>query len=145
MVWLPRTAVGDGDDPGTDGEAEAVGLADEAGDVDGDPDRVADGEVVAVAAGSEAGAVADADALCPTVGALSATVGEGTAATREELGPVPVAGGLSAIDPVDDAAKTTAPSATSPASTAIGTRPIRPLTGRTSRQLGQNPDTGVAT
>ena len=88
MVWLPRTAVGDGDDPGADGEAEAVGLADEAGDVDGDKDRVVEGGVVVVAAGGEAGAVADADALCPTVGALSTTVGEGTAETREELGPV---------------------------------------------------------
>ncbi len=144
MVWLPRTAVGDGDDPGADGEAEAVGLADEAGDVGGDPDRVAEGEVVAVAAGGEAGVVAVGEALCTTVGAPSTTVGEGVPET-EELGLGSVAGGLSAIDPVDDAAKTPAASATSPASTAIGTRPIRPLTGRTSRQLGQNPDTGVAT
>ncbi len=93
MVWLPRTAVGDGDDPGVDGKAEAVGLPDEAGDVDGDADGVAEGEVVVVvevvvAAGGEFGVVADGDALCATAGALSATVGEGTAETREELGPV---------------------------------------------------------
>ncbi len=89
MVWLPRTAVGDGDDPGVDGEAD--GLPDEAGDVDGDADGVAEGEVVVVvevvgAAGGEPGVVADGDALCATAGALSATVAEGIAETREALG-----------------------------------------------------------
>jgi hypothetical protein len=52
---------------------------------------------------------------------------------------------LSAIDPLDDAANTAAPSATSPRIATIGTSPIRLPSGERSRQLGQKPETGVNT
>ena len=59
MVWLPRTAVGEGDEPGLDGEAKAAALPEGVG-VDGDPDCASEGEGCCV--------VADGDALCVTVG-----------------------------------------------------------------------------
>jgi len=67
-----------------------------------------------------------------------ADVGDGLAAAS----PAP---GLRAIAPVDEATNTPAPSATRPRIATIGTKPIRVPTGNRSRQLGQNPDTGVAT
>lgn len=47
------------------------------------------------------------------------------------------------MEPVEDAANTIAPNATSPARIASGTRPIPLPTGESSRQLGQKPETGV--
>ena len=75
-----------------------------------------------------------------------ATVGEELAEPREAPGLLWLAGGRSATRPVVEAAKTTAPKATSPASTAIGTSPTRlPMAGESVRQFGQKPETGVKT
>ena len=129
LVWLPSTVcVGEG--VGPDG---TVALGDAVDGV-GDPDRVAEGDGVAAP---------DGDALCaavvvgPVDGALVAA-GDGLA--------VDCAGaGRNANDPVDDAANAAAPSAIRATSARIGTRPIRLPRGKRSRQLGQNPDTGVVT
>jgi hypothetical protein len=56
-----------------------------------------------------------------------------------------VAKGLNAIDPPDGAATTATPSARSPTIATIGARPNRLPSGKRSRQLGQNPETGVVT
>src|SRR5204863_5198067 len=44
VLWLPRTAVGDGDEPGDDGDAETPGLLEGAGG----PDCATDGEGLVV-------------------------------------------------------------------------------------------------
>lgn len=126
VVWLPRTAGGDGDEPGARGDGLLTGV----GDADGGLDCAAalEGDAVTVAG----------DAVC-------VTAGDGPVELAETLGLVSGAAGPSATRPVDVAANTAAPSATSPASTAIGTRPIRLPRGRGSRQLGQKPETGVVT
>ena len=98
------------------------------GDGVGDPDRPA----VEVADG-----VAEVDAPA-TATDVAAAVGEAVVASC-------VVKGLSAIDPLDDAATTPTPSASSPAIATIGTRPNRVPGGRRSRQFGQNPETGVVT
>ena len=100
------------------------------GDGVGDPDRPA----VEVDDG-----VADVDATA-TATDVAAAVGEAVVAPC-------VAKGLSAIaiDPLDDAATTPTPSASSPAIATIGTRANRLPRGRRSRQFGQNPETGVVT
>jgi hypothetical protein len=81
-VWLPRTAVGEGDEPGGDGEAEAPGLLDEVGDADGGPDCAVAGDGVVAAVDGGTGVVA-AGALCATFGDALAELGEKLA---EELG-----------------------------------------------------------
>ena len=98
------------------------------GDGVGDPDRPA----VEVDDG-----VADVDATA-TVTGVPAAVGEAVVAFC-------VVKGLSAIDPLDDAATIPTPSASSPAIAMIGTRANRLPRGRRSRQFGQNPETGVVT
>lgn len=132
MVWLPRTAVGEGDDAGRDGEGEAAGLPDGVADVDGDPDCAADGEADAAADGE------DGDVPC-------VNVADGLVALARGLEVAGLAAGRSAIDPVDDAANTAAPSATRARRAAIGTSPIRLPRGESCRQLGQKPETGVKT
>ena len=83
VVWLPRTAVGDGDEPGDDGDAETPGLLEGAGG----PDCVAEGEGVPVLVDDGDGVVGDVDGLAATVGgALCATVGEELVEPREALG-----------------------------------------------------------
>ena len=77
VAWLPRTAVGEGDVPGGDGEAEAPGLLDEAGEADGGPDCAVGGGGVVAAADGAAGVVAG--------GALCATISDGLAELGEEL------------------------------------------------------------
>jgi len=70
--------VGEGDEPGGDGEAGATGLVDEAGDADGGPVcEVAPDGLVATADG---GASVVAAALC-------AATGDGLAELGEELAP----------------------------------------------------------
>jgi hypothetical protein len=124
VAWLPRTAVGEGTEPG--GEvAVAAGCV-------GDTDCAADGD----AEGDDALVVA-------VGGALSPAAADGFAELGDELGLACVAEGRRAIDPVDDAAKTAAPSATRPRIATIGTSPIRRPRGRRVRQLGQKPETGV--
>src|SRR5207237_9577045 len=98
------------------------------GDGVGDPDRPA----VEVADG-----VADVDA--------TATATDVAAALGEAVVPSSVVKGLSAIDPLDDAATIPTPTASSPAIATIGTRPNRLPGGRRSRQFGQNPEAGVVT
>ena len=110
-----------------DGLMEMAALGD-GGDGVGDPDRPA----VEVADG-----VADVDAPA-TATDVAAAVGEADVASC-------VVKGLSAIDPLDVAATTPTPSASSPAIAMIGTRANRLPRGRRSRQFGQNPETGVVT
>jgi hypothetical protein len=106
----------------------AVGLGDAGGSVaapdragDGDGDAAPDGEALCTAAGDCVADVADALGLaCPVTG-------------------------LRASEPVDDAAYTAAPRAAIPAMTTIGTTARRLPSGNGSRQLGQNPETGVVT
>ena len=84
VAWLPRTAVGAGDEPGDDGDAETRGLPVEGA---GGPDRAADVEGLVVVMDDGDGVVADVDGLAATVGgALGATVGDELAATREAPG-----------------------------------------------------------
>jgi len=133
VLVAPRTAVGRGNE--RIGDAGAGALLDGVGD---GPDGVAEfggGEVVTVAAEDCVGA--DADVLW-----LATAEGPVGAVEVEALGS---AAGLSAIDPVEDAANTAAPSATSPTRTAIGRSPIRRPRGRRARQFGQKPETGVVT
>jgi hypothetical protein len=127
VVCAPRTAVGEGDSRVGDGEAEAATLLEGVGDDGGDPDCAAE----------VAGDGVDGDVLGVTAGDEATVIAEGL-----EL--ASVAAGRSATLPVD-AANTTAPSATRPASTAIGTMPTRLPRGRRSRQFGQKPETGVVT
>jgi len=53
--------------------------------------------------------------------------------------------GLRAIDPVDDAAAAAKPTASSAATATNGRIPNRLESGKSSRQFGQNPETGVVT
>jgi hypothetical protein len=128
VVCAPRTAVGEGDDRVGDGEAEAARLLEGVAGGGGDPDCAAE---------------AEGDGL--DGGVLGVTVGDEATAVAEGLELASVAAGRSATLPVDDAANTTAPSPTRPASTAIGTTPTRLPRGRRSRQFGQKPETGVVT
>ncbi len=125
VFWLPATADGEGDAAGGEGKARV-------------------GAAVAVAAGVT---VPDGDAEADRPGedkdgeagvALSARMADGVAALGDGLGP-----GLSAIDPVDEAANTAAPSAARPSRAISGTTAILLPRGRSSRQLGQKPETGV--
>jgi hypothetical protein len=136
VVWLPRTAVGEGDNRVGDGEAEAGTLLDGVEGAEDDPDCAAEGDADGV--DGEDVAVADGDALW-------VTAGEGAVALADGLELAWVAAGRSATPPVDDAAKTAAPSAMRPARTAIGITPTRLPRGSGSRQLGQKPETGVVT
>jgi hypothetical protein len=136
VVCAPRRAVGEGDNRVGEGEAEPATLLEGVAEGGGDPDCAAerDGDGV----DDEDGRVADGDVL-------GVTVGDEATALAEGLELASVAAGRSATLPVDDAANTTAPSATRPASTAIGTMPTRLPRGRRSRQFGQKPETGVVT
>lgn len=132
VAWLPRTAVGEGDEPGGKDEAEVATELAVAADRVGDPDCAAEGD-----------AEAETALLVAVGGALSPAPADGFAELGDELGLACVAEGRRAIDPVDDAAKTAAPSATRPRIATIGTSPIRRPRGRRVRQLGQKPETGV--
>ena len=136
-VWLPRTAVGEGDEPSGDGGAEAPGLLDETGDADDGPDCAVVGDGVVAAVDGGAGVV--------VAGALCAAIGERFGGLGEELAVAWFAAGLSATPPVDDAANTAAPSATRPRIATIGTSPIRLPSGESCRHLGQKPETAVNT
>jgi len=120
------------------------------GDAAAVEDGVALGDTVGVggpdcAPDDDGETAADGDALCApgVVGIVEA--GDALADVGDGLAPVSPAAGLRAIAPVDDAATTAAPSATRPRIATIGTTPIRLPMGNRSRQLGQNPDTGVVT
>ncbi|HEX9141363.1 MAG TPA: hypothetical protein VF833_03975 [Gaiellaceae bacterium] len=120
-LGLP-TPVGEGDEPlGTEVGPDAAG--------------------VAVSGGRVAVGLAEADVAA---GALGGAVAVGFAAAWEGLGVAWLEEGRRAIDPLDeDAANTAAPSATRPRITAIGRSATRLPRGRSSRQLGQKPETGV--
>jgi hypothetical protein len=133
-LWLPSTAVGEGADPGGDGEAEAAALPVDV--ADGAPDRTAEGgdavcDCVFAGDGDPPGAT-----LGETVGDGVSRVGEGVVLWPPE-GPRATGRGW--------VANTAAPSATRPRIATIGTRPIRRSSGRSSRQLGQKPETGTVT
>jgi hypothetical protein len=147
VLSLPSTAVGDGDGAVVEGDepaggADGVGWLDEAvggalpeagavcvgdpdgwtegaGDVAWDGDPAGDGEVAAALGDAVRGDVADGVAL--------AWPGSGPSATGRGW-----------------TASTVAPSATSARRAAIGTMPIRVPSGRSSKQFGQKPETGVA-
>jgi len=121
-LWLPRTAVGAAD---RRGDAEALG---------GGPDGASE---------PADGAAADADTDATAVDGAVVTVGDAVVGDAFEL--ASGATGLRAIDPVDDAATTAAPTASSAATATIGRIAKRLPSGRRSRQFGQNPETGVVT
>jgi hypothetical protein len=127
VFWLPATAVGEGEAAGGDDEARVPTGVAVAGVADADCDAEAD------APGGDVGGAVVADGVAP-----SARMADGVAPLGEGLGP-----GLSAIDPVDDAANTAAPSAARPSRAMSGTTAILLPRGRSSRQLGQKPETGV--
>jgi hypothetical protein len=143
VLWLPRTAVGDGCEPGDDGDGDArdadgdpetAALPDETGDADGtadcapgeeddvawDDDAAEDGEVPGLTFGDALDATDD--------GVVEAWPGSGPSATDRGW-----------------AASTATPSVRSPATATIGTMPTRLPSGRGSRQFGQKPETGVVT
>ena len=74
----------------------------------------------------------------------SARVGPAVAEITNGLALARFAGGLSAIVPVEPAT-TAAASATSPATATLGTSATRLPSGKSSRQLGQKPETGMVT
>ena len=80
----------------------------------------------------------DGDAICAAVGATVTDI-------ADRVGLAWLAGGLSASVPVDEAASAAAARATSPAIAMTGTSATRLPSGRSSRQLGQKPETGVVT
>jgi hypothetical protein len=110
------TGVGDVD-CAADDEGDAVG---EGGTVDAEGDTAGDGDRV-----------------------MAATVGDAVTEVDEEVGLAWPVFGTTATGRLPDAAKTAAPSATSPAITTIGTSATRLPSGKRSRQLGQKPETGV--
>jgi hypothetical protein len=91
----------------------------------------------------------DADALGEAVEVgksdrdTCAALGDAVTDIADGLGLAWIAAGLSASVPVDEAAIAAPASATSPAIAMIGTTATRLASGRSSRQLGQNPETGV--
>jgi len=124
VLSLPRTA-GDGDG----GCAVADGLDDTASGGGGETDRTADGE--------GAGVTGDDDPAPEVVGEV-----EGTAASP---GVAVAADGLETTGPVERAAGTARASTSSAPSATSGPSPTARRSGKWSRQLGQNPETGVAT
>lgn len=147
MLSLPSTAVGDGD--GTVGEGEPAGDGDELGgwlgeaggvavpDADavcvGEPGGGADGDDGAVWDGEKFG---DCEVTRAVGDVVTAEFAEGVALAWPGSGPSATGRGW--------AASTVAPTATIARRAAIGTMPIRLPSGRSSRQFGQKPETGVA-
>jgi hypothetical protein len=113
----------------------ALGLGDVGGSLTG-PDAAGDGDGD-TAPDVEGDTAPDGEALC--------TAGDGVADLADALGLACPVTGPSASDPVDDAAYTAAPRAAIPAMSTIGTTARRLPSGNGSRQLGQNPETGVVT
>ena len=72
-------------------------------------------------------------------------VGDAVTGIEDRLGLASVAAGRSAIVPVDEPAIAATARATSPAVAMIGKSATRLPSGRSSRQLGQKPETGVVT
>jgi hypothetical protein len=155
---MPSTAVGEGDEPGCDGDGDAPGAD---GDAEGDApgaDGEAVGEGAALADDVTAGApdwtegegdvvgdpAGDGDPPGATLGeTLGETLGDAVSAIGDGLVVCPLAGPTATGR--GWAANTAAPSATSPRTARIGTRPIRLPRGKRSRQFGQKPETGVVT
>jgi len=126
VPWLPRTA-------GVGEPRVGAALPDGAGKA-GDPTGAVDGD------GDDEGGGVTADG-----GEVNVAVVVALGAPADEVGLAWVPAGRSATLPVDDAANTATPRATSPAIATIGTTPNRLLRGKRSRQFGQNPETGVVT
>jgi hypothetical protein len=140
VAWLPRTPVGDGDLPGEDDGPE--------------------GEVPGADGAPDGGTVLDAVAVVPVCAAVRSGEGDvawdvDAAAEGDALSDAvsPVAVGVVVVWPPDGptatgrgwAASTATPSTRSPATATIGTTAIPRRSGRSSRQFGQKPETGVAT
>jgi hypothetical protein len=147
VLSLPSTAVGEGaggvpagDEPAGDGDevgwpGEAVGGAvpDTGAVCVGETDGEADGEDAATGDAETNGD----DEIATALGdAVADALAPGVALASPGRGPSALSRGW--------AASTVAPSATSASSAAIGTMPIRLPSGRSSKQFGQKPDTGVA-
>jgi hypothetical protein len=135
VFGLPATALGDGDDAvGDDGVRGGTLVA----------------EVVAVGVVVVPGCDAEADAPGEDAGgvgvatgvALSARTADGVAPLGEGLELAWLGLGLSAMEPVDAANTAAAPSAVTASRAMSGTGMPLP-TGRSVRQLGQKPETGV--
>jgi hypothetical protein len=131
---LPSTVgVGDPDCPAaSDGDAAGDGPGD---DVDGEGDAAGD-----------AGTLADTlgDAVSDTAGdAGGGAVGDAVTKIEGEVRPTWPSVGSTATGRVPAAAKTAAPNATRPAMTTIGTIATRLPKGKSSRQFGQKPETGI--
>jgi hypothetical protein len=78
VVWVPRTAVGEGESRGGDGEAEAGTLLDGVAGAEGDPICVvAEGTGEVVTVDGEDGAAADGDAPWVTVGEGAVALADG--------------------------------------------------------------------
>ena len=136
---------GEGDAPGADGDAEGD-APDGDGEAGGAPlvDDVTDGAPDWTE--GEGGVVGDCEVGGdgdPPGATLGEALGDAVRATGEGLAVWPPAGPTATGRGC--AANTAAPSATSPRIATIGTRPIRLPSGRRSRQFGQKPETGVAT
>jgi hypothetical protein len=105
--------------------------------LDGDPDG--GGDTAAPAAAEVGGTPVNGT----VVAGGDAVVGKALGVDCDTLDVDSVARGLRAIDPLDDAATTAMPSARSPAKARSGTRAKRLPSGKSSRQFGQKPETGV--
>lgn len=125
-----------GDVPGGDDEEEGATVPGEEADADGPPDCAAgsDGEVGAAWDGE---AAADGDPTGAPLGDAVSAIDDGDVVAWPPAGPRATGRGC--------AASTAAPSATSPSTARIGTSAIRLPSGRSSRQLGQKPETGIVT
>lgn len=146
---MPSTAVGDGDWAGGEGD-EAGGKGDEPGgavvdaggaltDADavwvGAPDGGTEGEGDAAWEGEDVG---DGEALAATLGdAVTEELAEGVGLAWPGAGPSATGRGW--------AASTAAPRATSPRIATSGTSATLLPSGRSSKQLGQKPETGIVT
>ena len=141
LAWLPRTVwVADGVGVAEAGAVDGGGGVAEALAGVGDPGGAANGGGDGDA---EGGGDGEAVPAATKLGVVEAAV---AADDPEAVLELPCAGpGRCAIDPVEDAANTAVPSARSATSARIGTRPTRLPRGSGSRQLEQNPETGVVT
>jgi hypothetical protein len=110
-----------------DGEGAAAVAAGPGSTVTGGADWAEDGEGAATVADTRTVAVA---------GAVEAAAGLAVAVATDSR---------DAAGPVESAAGTAMASASNPSRATIGANPKRRPRGSRSRQLGQNPDTGVVT
>jgi hypothetical protein len=123
--WLPRTDCAGEGDVLRDGAALEDAEGEDVGNADDKPE-------------GDAGGTGDGDPIRARVGDAVREISKGFGLAR-------FGGGRSAIVPVDEPATAAAASATSPATATVGTSATRLLSGKSSRQLGQKPETGIVT